>query len=73
MGCRGGIRGTERWEEDNARGRVWARRSKDEKDSAAETKEEEPEAFGTISSFLNCLFASVNLKILFCREVISDS
>ena len=52
MGCRGGIRGTERWEEDNARGRVWARRSKDEKDSAAETKEEEPEVLGAILSLI---------------------
>lgn len=70
MGYRGGIKGTERWEEHGARGRVRPRRSKDEKDSAGETKEEEPEAFGTISSFFNCLFASVNLKILFCRETI---
>lgn len=61
MGFRGGIKGTERWREDNARGRVWARRS----------KEEEPEAFGTISSFLNCLFALLILKSYFAQRLFS--
>lgn len=73
MGYRGGIKSTERWEEHGARGRVRPRRSKDEKDSAGETKEEEPEAFGTISSFFNCLFASVNLKSYFSEMHFLDS
>ena len=34
---------------------------------------EEPEAVGAILYFFNPLFASINLKILFCREAILDS
>lgn len=36
-------------------------------------KEEAPVALGPIFTFFNPLFASVNLKILFCREAILDS
>ena len=36
-------------------------------------KSKEPEAVGTISSFFNPLFASIHLKILFCRQAILDS
>ena len=35
-------------------------------------KKEEAEALGAILSFFNHLFASVNLKILFCVEAILD-
>ena len=35
-------------------------------------KEEAPEAPGATVSFFNHLFASVNLKVLFCREAILD-
>ena len=36
-------------------------------------KSKEPEAVGTVSSFFNPLFASIHLKILFCRQAILDS
>ena len=37
------------------------------------SRNEEPEAVGAILYFFNPLFASINLKILFCREAILDS
>ena len=59
-GGKGNIEGKEK---EGARGRA-----RDKK-----AKVEEPEASGAILSFFNPLFASVNLNILFCREVILGS
>lgn len=57
----GGLGCTEGKEEDGTRGRA-----------CSKVKKEEPEALGAILSVFNYLFASVNLKILFCRETILD-
>ena len=75
-GHKGGIGGVE-GEEENGVGGVWSWGSEEERQMATEPEPETEQikgswGFGDILSFFNHLFASVNLKILFCVEAILD-